>query len=65
MVHHNPYESFPNTVVINGSKSSSEIQMGQSGSQIEHAGENSQYEIDFITNLHEGSYEDPNSRDSK
>ena len=43
MIHHNPYESFPNTVVINASKSSTEIQMAgaPSGSYIEHPVENS------------------------
>ena len=51
-MHHNPYESFPNTVVINPSKSSSEIHMTSggvgaaaphTGSYIEHPVENSQY----------------------
>lgn len=56
MVHHNPYESFPNTVVINPSKSSSEIQMDGVNVLVE----NSQYELDFISNMHEGSFGDRN-----
>ena len=58
--HHNPYESFPNTVVINPSKSSSEIPGGAgaplTGSYIEHPVENSQYELDIAMNLHDGSF---------
>ena len=57
--YHNPYESFPNTVVINPSKSSTELMMGASGSCIEPSGgeQVSQFEIDLTgTNHHDGSF---------
>lgn len=50
VVHHNPYESNPNTVVINASKSSTEIP--SSGNYIVEG--NSTYEMDLITHMQDG-----------
>ena len=58
-VHHNPYESIPNTVVINHSKKSDQTgndSLEQPSQSYIEPVEESYDEIDFITHMHEGSF---------